>query len=459
MRALLVAAILLTGLATHTARADNSPLPAAQAFSPQLTQPGPHRLVVSWRIADGYYLYRHALAFHLADGGDARLGTPQIPPGNRHRDPYFGAVETYRHRLQVSIPVMGTPPGGARLVVKYQGCADAGLCYPPQQNTLALPARASGSTSPGPSGATDDDLASGHSGVAIAAGLGRTGLWYTVGLFFVLGLGLAFTPCILPMIPLVAGMLGTRDHSRRRAAALSGAYVVAMAVAYALSGLIAGYFGTNLQALLQRPSVLLPFAAVFFVLAAASFGWFSFHVPVRMQSRLAGPGRPARGVAGAASLGFLAALIAGPCLAPPLAGALLYISSSGDLLTGALALFALGLGIGAPLIALAVFGVGVLPRSGPWMGEVRVLFGVLLVGVGVWLATRLASPGQALAAWGALALVYGAYLSTRATPSIPATVLKRIVVGVLVGYAALAGAGHAIGGGRAMAPLAGPATP
>ncbi len=452
---LFAAAMLLVGMATQTARANASPLPADQAFSPSVTQSGPHMLVVSWHIADGYYLYWHALKFRLAHGGSARLGTPQIPPGNRSRDAYFGAVETYRQRLQVTVPIIGSPPPGARLVVDYQGCADAGLCYPPQHETLGLPTTASTTS---PTGAAHERVSNApdeESSAAIATGLGRTSLWYTSGLFFLLGLGLAFTPCILPMIPIVAGMLGTDDYSRGRAVALSGAYVVAMAMAYGLFGLVAGYFGTNLQALLQRPIVLLPFAAVFLVLAAASFGWFSLQIPTRLQSRLATAGRGHHGLVGAAALGFLAALIAGPCLAPPLAGALLYISLSGDVLTGACALFALGLGIGAPLIALAVFGVGVLPRNGPWMSEVRIFFGVLLAAVGLWLALRLAAETLALAAWGALALVYGAYLSTRATISVPATVIKRVIVTLLLGYAALAAAGLSIGNGRSVAPLAG----
>ncbi|MGB7755689.1 MAG: protein-disulfide reductase DsbD domain-containing protein [Salinisphaera sp.] len=319
MLALWVAALGIVAIGMPAARADRSPLPAGQAFTPRIEQSGPHMLVVSWHIADGYYLYRHALAFHLADSGKARLGTPQIPPGNRQRDPYFGAVETYRHRLQVTVPVIGKTQVDARLVVKYQGCADAGLCYPPQHKTLGLPG------TPDPSNPASLDQASSaasnaDTSVALAAGLGRADLWYTSGLFFLLGLGLAFTPCILPMIPIVAGMLGTRDHSRAGAAALCGAYVVAMALAYGLCGLIAGYFGTNLHALLQRPIVLLPFAAVFFVLAAASFGCFLLQIPARVQARLTAVGGDGGDVVGAALLGFLSALIAGPCLAPPLAG-------------------------------------------------------------------------------------------------------------------------------------------
>ncbi|MES1955330.1 protein-disulfide reductase DsbD [Salinisphaera hydrothermalis] len=459
--ALFLAVLLIAGAGLRVAHADESPLPADQAFQPSIQRSGPHMLVVSWRIADGTYLYRHALDFKLVDGGSARLGTPQIPPGHKHRDPYFGSVETYRHRLQVSIPMIGPQPPGARLQVTYQGCADVGLCYPPQHDTLTLPPPPSETAVAQAEPRTRHDTAApadtGDRSADLAAALGRADLWYTMALFFVLGIGLAFTPCILPMIPIVAGMLGTRDHSRRRAAALTGAYVFAMALAYGLFGLIAGYFGANLQAWLQRPTILLPFAALFAILAAASFGWFELQIPAGVRSRLAAL-NIGGGLTGAAALGFLAALIAGPCLAPPLAGALLYISSSGNVLTGALALFCLGLGIGAPLIALAVFGVGVLPRSGPWMIEIRVFFGVLLAAIGLWLALRLAAPDIALAAWGALALAYGAYLSTRATISTTTTVLKRMAVAALFGYAALAGAGWSIGDGRPTAPLAGVAS-
>ncbi|WP_423823386.1 protein-disulfide reductase DsbD [Salinisphaera sp. SPP-AMP-43] len=437
--------------ASAAAAASAQPLDVDRAFAPKVTRIDARHIAIDWRIAANYYLYRHAFDFKLADAVDARLGTPQIPPGQSHQDAYFGDVETYRNHVRIRLPIIGPLPDDAQVALRYQGCADAGLCYPPQHKTLTIPAAGHSKTAadrplrPLETGRSDD----------LAARLGQSSLWSTVGLFFLLGIGLAFTPCILPMIPIVAGMLGSRRLSRGRMLSATLAYVLAMAAAYAVFGVIAGYFGANIQAALQRPLVLLPFAGLFALLAAASFGWFEVRMPTWAWAPATGADSSRRSLLGAAGIGFSSALVAGPCLAPPLAGALLFISSGGHVLIGAIALFALGLGIGVPLLALALFGARVLPRSGPWLGEVRVFFGVLLFAVGLWLALRLASPAMGLAAWGALALIYGAYLSTRPTQSPTAATAKRIVVLAVLGYAALAGAGLAIGNGHSTAPLAG----
>ncbi|WP_158583356.1 protein-disulfide reductase DsbD [Salinisphaera sp. Q1T1-3] len=477
---LAVLLVCLSAAITATAADTSTLLPVDKAFAPKVSRDGPHTLSVSWQIADGYYLYRHAFAFALQDAGDARLGPPTIPEGNRHTDEYFGPVETYRHTVHIRIPVQGDLPSTARLAVSYQGCADAGLCYPPQEKTRPIPddVSATATANAGPpenarditqTARTAARLASRAGGettttqpsnadttTTLAERLANAPHVATLGLFLLLGLGLAFTPCILPMIPIVAGLIGSRDVSRARAFALALAYVIAMAVAYAVFGVVAGYFGANIQAALQRPLVLLPFAGLFLLLAGASFGWFDFQMPGALRARLSGPETTnSRSLAGAAGLGFAAALIAGPCVAPPLAGALLYISTSGNILLGGLALFCLGLGMGLPLIALAVFGASVLPRTGAWMAEIRVFFGVLLLATGFYLGLRLAPAAVALAAWGGLALVYGAYLSTRPVSRTSLLVSRRVAVALLGGYVALAMAGLAIGNGRPTAPLAG----
>ncbi len=449
-------------------------LPVDEAFVPHAERVDRDHVAVRWQIADGYYLYRHAFDFALADAGKAQLGEPIIPAGSRHEDAYFGPVETYRRSVTVRLPVAGDHENARRIEVQYQGCADAGLCYPPQTKTLAIAAPGENAPAdPGPPAADglpppEDASATGRAGPGIvptappdnavdtlAGRLANAPALTTLALFALLGLGLSLTPCILPMIPIVAGLIGSRDVSRGRAVTLTLAYVLAMAAAYAVFGVVAGYFGANLQAALQRPWVLWPFAGLFILLGTASFGWFDFQMPGRWQGTLSRLGQGQRGLAGAAVLGFAAALIAGPCLAPPLAGALLYISSSGDLLLGGAALFCLGLGMGLPLIGLAAFGATVLPRAGRWMQDVRVFFGVMLIAVGLWLALRLAAPVVALAVWGGLALIYGCYLTTRASDGTTGTVVRRLVCGLLFGYAALAGLGWAIGDGRPTQPLAG----
>lgn len=460
--------ILICGIGPSLA-ADSDFLPADQAFSPSARRIDATHIAVTWQIADGYYLYRHGFKFALANPDkDADLGSPRLPDGRQHDDPYFGPVEIYRQAVRVVLPVQGDAADkNLHIKVDYQGCADAGLCYPPQSRTLDVapsqptdkpatsPAGNAASAQSPPPRADDGPPQS-----QLADHLAHGKPLLTLGLFFLLGIGLAFTPCILPMIPIVSALVigsaaaGTRV-GHRRALWLSSVYVLAMAAAYTVFGVIAGYFGANIQAFLQTPAVLLPFAGVFLLLAAASFGWLSFQLPVRWQALVGDIGRQRPGIVGAGLMGFFAALIAGPCLAPPLAGALLFIAASGSLWLGGAALFLLGLGMGLPLIAIAVFGDALLPRRGVWMQEVRVLSGVVLIAVAIWLATRLADAHWALAAWGLLGLFYGAYISTRRADNAAARTIKRAVTALLVGYALLAAVGLAIGNGRPDAPLAG----
>lgn len=468
--------IMLCGIGPSMAGGSDF-LPADQAFSPSARRIDASHIAVTWQIADGYYLYRHAFKFALADpSGTTHLGAPDLPDGKQHTDPYFGPVETYRRAIRVVLPIRGTGADAKDLHVQvdYQGCADAGLCYPPQSRTLDVAPSRQMEMPPATPSDNASDVASGASPSAgpvapagkppqqkqLAERLAHGNPVLTLGLFFLLGIGLAFTPCILPMIPIISALVigSTRADmhvGRRRALWLSSLYVLAMAAAYAVFGILAGYFGANIQAFLQRPLVLIPFAGLFALLAAASFGWLTFQLPGRWQSSISDMGSHRNGALGAALMGFLAALIAGPCLAPPLAGALLFITASGSLWLGGAALFLLGLGMGLPLIAIAVFGDALLPRRGAWMQEVRVLSGVVLIAVAIWLATRLASPPWALAAWGLLALLYGAYVSTRSANSATGRTIKRSAVAVLAGYALFAATGLAIGDARPGAPLAG----
>lgn len=445
-------------------------LSADKAFAPAARRIDAAHIAVTWQIASGYYLYRHGFKFALADpSGAAHLGPPDLPAGKQHTDPYFGQVETYRHAVRVVLPIRGRGSAAENLQVKvdYQGCADAGLCYPPQSRTLDVAPSRQMETPPTSPLADTSNPSSTARVVALAPTskpqqsrladrLAHGNPALTLGLFFLLGIGLAFTPCILPMIPIISALvIGSAPVGRRRALWLSSIYVLAMAAAYTVFGVIAGYFGANIQAWLQTPAVLLPFAGVFVVLAAASFGWITVQIPGRWQARLGGIGSRRTGPVGAGLMGFFAALIAGPCLAPPLAGALLFIAASGSVWLGGIALFLLGLGMGLPLIAIAVFGDALLPRRGVWMREVRVLAGVILLAVAIWLATRLSDPLWALAALGLLGLFYAAYISTRRAEGTSARTIKRSAVALLAGYAVLAAIGLAVGDGRPTAPLAG----
>lgn len=422
LRILLCAVALATpalaGAAGLLGGDDNSEdfLPVDEAFQPSVTRAGDGELAVAWEIAPDYYLYRHAFDFELVDAGGAELGTPGIPEGEKHQDEFFGEVETYRDRVVATLPVTGTLPDNARLRIGYQGCADAGLCYPPQTRLLTLDGSGPAADGTGTDAAPDDFVAEQD---RLAARLAGGDLGWIALSFLGLGVLLAFTPCVLPMLPILSGLI-VGAHAGRggaragawRGLSLSVAYVVAMAAAYTVFGILAGLAGANLQAAMQSPWVLVPFALVFVALALAMFGVYNMQLPAAWQSRLSeiGRGDGRRGLLGAAALGFLSALIVGPCLAPPLAGALLYIGSSGDPVLGGLALFALGLGMGLPLIVLGTVGGGMLPRPGPWMDQVRVFFGVVLIGVALWLLGRVLPGPAILALWAVLLAAYGVHL-------------------------------------------------
>ncbi|MES1925795.1 protein-disulfide reductase DsbD [Salinisphaera sp. T31B1] len=438
----LFAALLLCA-AAHAAE---QPLAVDQAFSAAATSAANDSVQVSWTIADGYYLYRHGFDFELTDAPGHTIGAIRLPDGARHTDEFFGEVETYRDRVTAVIDIEGdTPlPDTARLKVSYQGCADMGLCYPPQTRTLGI-ASESATTTAGPVAQQD----------ALAARLAGAHTIATLALFFGLGVLLAFTPCILPMIPILSGLIVGAGAGPGRALKLSLAYVVAMACAYAVFGVIAGAFGANLQAALQMPAVVIVFAAVFVALALAAFGAFELQMPSAIQQRVGRVGQGRGGLTGAAVMGFFSALIAGPCLAPPLVGALLYISSSGDVLLGASALFMLGLGMGMPLLLIGTFGARLLPRAGRWMDQIRIFFGVVLAGVALWLVSRILDPEISLALWGLLALGYGAYLSIDSGGPAVIRAGRRALVFLLLIYAGCALVGASVGGGRPISPLAG----
>lgn len=462
-RALMLFLLCLLALTSLQAAGQDEFLPVEQAFAPTATRSADGDIVVTWQIADRYYLYRHACDFELTDGGEVTLGAPQIPPGEKHNDEFFGEVESYRDSVRVRLPVNNAAALGdeAHIRVTYQGCADAGLCYPPQTVDLdpgAMPDSAA--NTPDKSAASPPSASNANSGFLsqqddLAGRLASADTLSTLGLFFVVGLLLAFTPCILPMIPILSGLIVGANATPRRAFALSLAYVLAMALAYAVFGVIAGYFGTNLQAALQMPAVLIPFAAVFALLALAAFGVFELQMPGAVRSRLGSLGTRRGGLAGAAIMGFFSALIAGPCLAPPLVGALLYISSSGDMVLGGAALFLLGLGMGVPLIIIGVFGARLLPRAGAWMNEARVASGVVLLLVAWWLLSRIMPAEVTLAGWGVFALAYGSYLSTLVTVTRAGMTIRRVLVFALYLYAGVALVGAAVGGGNPLRPLAG----
>jgi thiol:disulfide interchange protein DsbD len=365
-------------------------LPEDEAFTLHVEQPDAGGAVLRWDIAPGYYLYKERLRFAgLPPGSD-----PVLPPGEPYHDEYFGDSRIYRDSLEVQLPDADL----ASLELGWQGCADAGLCYPPQTRTVEL----GGSSNPpsAPVQAADQ---------ALASGLQQQSLGWSLLIFFGLGLLLAFAPCSLPMLPILAGIVVGSQAGPRRGMALAGAYVFSMALVYAALGVVAALLGANLQGWLMQPWLIASFAGLFVLLSLPMFGFFELQLPTGLRDRLEQAGRKRRGgsLAGASALGVLSGLLVGPCMTAPLAAALLYIAQSGDAVNGGLVLFTLGLGIGTPLMLLVTVGNRFLPKPGPWMDRVKVSFGFLFLVAALYVLRPLLSDPLWVGLWGAL-LVVGA---------------------------------------------------
>ena len=386
-------------------------LPADQAFRFSAVAKDDHTLEVRWIVAPGYYLYRQKFDLK-SDNPDIQLGMPDFPQGEIKNDPYFGTSEIYKEDVDVLVPLSykGTP-GKFTLTADYQGCAEKGFCYPPQVKTagfdlasagvLALPAA---SAAPAPM-AEQDRLAE----------LIKDGNLVWVFLAFIgYGLLLTFTPCVLPMVPIISGIIvGQGKIPTHRAFLLSLTYVLAMALVYAVAGVIVGLAGANVQLALQNPWVLGAFSLIFVLLAFSMFGFYELQVPSAIQSRLAEHSNMQKSGAfvGVGIMGALSALICGPCITAPLVAALIFIGETGSALRGGIALFALGLGMGIPLLIIGTSAGRLVPKAGKWMDAVKQVFGVLMLAVAIWFISRVLPGPVSLALWAALAIVCGVYLS------------------------------------------------
>jgi thiol:disulfide interchange protein DsbD len=350
---------------------------------------------VTFAIAEGYYMYRERFRFGLEAGSKASLGAPQFPAGTRKKDEFFGEVETYRGRISIRLPVEN-PEDSLRLLVTSQGCADIGVCYVPMDSKATIQLAAFSAPPPGAPAAAASGFTLQVSDFEIARLFESGGPLLVLASFLGFGLLLAFTPCVLPMLPILSGIIvgEGRGLGKLRALLLSLAYVFGMAVAYAAAGVAAAWSGTILAAALQNAWVLGAFALVFVVLALSMFGVYELQLPGFLHHRLsAASGKLAGGkLASVAGMGVLSAIIVSPCVAAPLAGALLYISQTRDVALGGAALFAMALGMGIPLLVVGVSEGALLPKSGPWMLRVKQVFGVLLLAVAVWIVWPVLRP-------------------------------------------------------------------
>ena len=389
-------------------------LPPSVAFKPTARALDGQTIEVRFEIAKGYYLYRDKFRF-TAEPAGVQLGMPILPIGKEKDDDTFGKVQVYYKEALIRLPVERNSSGPLALTLNLtsQGCADVGVCYPPQKQTvsLELPDPASAPVAaPLPASSNDE---SGR----IAQLLKDANLWVVAASFLGFGLLLSLTPCVFPMIPIISGIIvgsGRNGHgvSHARGFALSLAYVLGMATTYAAVGVAAGLTGTLLSVALQNQWVLGGFALIFVALSLSMFGFYELQLPTFLQSKVSEEASHLKGgsLPGVAIMGTLSALIVGPCVAAPLAGALLYIGQTGDALLGGIALFCMALGMGMPLLAVGLSAGTLLPKSGAWMESVKKAFGILLLATALWLIAPLIPTAVQLGAWSLLLIVSAVYL-------------------------------------------------
>jgi thiol:disulfide interchange protein DsbD len=410
-----------------------------------------------WQIADGYYMYRQKVRF-TAEPSTVKLGEPVFPAGEVKDDEFFGKVEIYRNVVRIRIPVEANGALSLTLKAISQGCWDQGICYPPtpQQTKVVLPPLPPTPTvaeSPIATPAPVPTPADADESSRIARLLKHGSFWLIIASFFGFGLLLCLTPCVFPMVPILSGIIVNHGHAvtHMRAFGLSVAYVLGMALTYAAVGIVAGLSGTLLSNALQNAWVLGAFALVFVVLSLSMFGFYELQLPPALQSRLSEKANRQGGSVGAiAVMGALSALIVGPCVAAPLAGALLYIAQTSDAVLGGAVLFAMALGMGAPLLVVGVFSRSLLPRAGPWMNAVKKFFGVVMLATALWMASPVIPTWAQMLGWAGLLIVPAIFMHAIDPLPSHATGWHRLWKGVgvlmlLMGTAMVAGL---LGGSR-----------
>ena len=399
----------LFGFATNSARANDEPIPVHEAFVPRITTPDPFTLAIKWRIAPGYYLYRDS--FSIANpAGEVQLGQPELPAGSMEMDVEFGETEVYYDEVVMQVPLSRSSPEPQliELELGFQGCKKDSICYPPELivQAIDLP-RAAATDIPAERNApiSEQDRLF---GVITGASAGSMMM-----VFLGLGLLLAFTPCCLPMVPILSGTIAGQGSnvSTSRAFWLSLSYVLGMAFTYTLAGAIFGAAGGQIQAALQTPVIISGVAILFVVLSLAMFGVYELQLPAALQTRLSalGSNSKAGGFIGTAIMGAISALVVSACVAPPLVAALAVIAQTGDVMRGALALFALSMGMGIPLLIFGTSAGKLIPKAGAWMDTVKGVFGFMLLGLAIWMLYRILPSTVVMALWSALALFAGVW--------------------------------------------------
>ncbi len=392
-------------------------LPADEAFQFLATVIDAQTLNLQWRIADGYYLYREKFALQLSGATDTNILSYEIPHGKAKYDEAFGDVEVLHDTLSFNVPLARSNPGAHEitLIAKFQGCAERGVCYPPMEQTVTilLPAAATAAISkPVPANIVKNKSASEQD--LIVASLHQDSFLLTLLSFLGFGLLLAFTPCVFPMIPILSGIIvgQGKEITNRKAFLLSLSFVLASAVTYTVFGVLAALFGSNLQATFQAPWLIYLFSGVFIVLSLSMFDFYHLELPKSLQARLHNASDKHRdgSFIGAALMGVFSSLIVGPCVAAPLAAALMYIGQSGDVILGGSALFVMGFGMGIPLLIIGTSAGSLLPKAGHWLNTSKSVFGVIMLAVAVWMLERVIAPEITMLLWAMLCIIPAIYL-------------------------------------------------
>jgi thiol:disulfide interchange protein DsbD len=439
-------------------------LPVDEAFQPVLTVLDGNTVEVAFRVADGYYLYKDKISA-AADSDKALLGNLELPQGEMKTDQFFGEQEVYHGDTFARLPLVRATPEAFNLdlEIKYQGCADGGICYPPVTKTMsvALP-QATASSAAAAVAATSTSTAPVSEQARLAQIITGSGMGLVIATFFGLGLLLTFTPCVLPMVPIVSGIIAGEGHnvSAARGFSLALSYVMGMALVYTAAGVAAAAAGLQLQAIFNQPWVLILFSSLFVVLALAMFGMFDLQMPSAIQSRVAeASGVQRRGTAiGAFVMGALSSLVVTACVAPALVATLTVMAQTGDMLRGGMALFAMSMGMGAPLLLVGAAQGKYLPKAGPWMVAVKNAFGFMMLGLAIWMMSRILPGEVTLALWGVLIFMAGVYLGGLTTLTAEAHGVQKLGKGfglLAVIYGAVLLVGSLAGSNSLLRPLEG----
>ena len=443
----------------------NDGLPPSQdeAFQFDMAVQDPQTLLARFTVAAGNYLYRDKIKFEISGTQPIQILHFELPEGKNKIDEIFGPTDVFFDDIDIQLPLNRSPQQqNISLTVHYQGCSETfNICYPPTKKIIELVLPASNTSlvdkantqvlSSTPLLSEQDRL---------AQSLANDNLFTILISFFGLGLLLAFTPCVFPMIPILSSIIvgEGKDITTRRAFILSLVYVLAMSLTYTVAGLLTGLLGANLQTMLQNPWVISSFSALFVVLSLSMFGLYELQLPQGIQDRLHRISHNQTGgkLAGVALMGLLSGLIVGPCLAPPLAGALIFIGQQGDPLLGASALFSLSMGMGIPLLVIGTSAGSLLPKAGPWMDGIKSVFGVLMIALAIWLLERIIPGWVALLLWGSLLIVSAVYLGALNSLSMVSTGWEKLLKGfglIILVYGSLLIVGSASGSQNVWQPL------